>query len=728
MRPQGDDGCGVVGFVVSAAILAVVGPAASFMGNFLLGMAANAAGQVASIAVGEQKDFNFRSAVLAGIGSGIGGALNAPGSVLNEIGNTTLRSMAAGAIGNLAVQHVATELGWQDHIDWRGVAAAGAAAGVSTVVGNALKGINAFEGLQNDYLIKVARASVSGFAAGATASLVAKGRIDAKQVALDAFGNALGSSFDDSEPDALKKRVLEHVQAGYGGVGLGRFAEYLDANVPNFSGSQNIKSVERVDTQAGGALVPSTLDGGTWINDDFENYPPWYRFIEGGPAVSSASFKKGNYSTTINIDKNVSSVRPHNTGDPIGYFHPAAIPEGATGVRPITMVGTDGSLKGGWSYELDGIVTNTTIIRGNADVSTSSIDSSGGTVLSGIPLTEPKNSFEFDSPASTPSEARSLSWFEGFTTFNPVGQAWKGYAYTVRDIAMTPVHLFQGAGNLVQDAYGYSKQAIFGPDRGIIGDVRPYEPQNGIIRSLENKGMLGTVGDFVSGAVKSLPGIGIIDALNRRDYQALGGSLAITAMFVGPKIGERQIVATESVSGNGVGNTQQAIPSSWNRFDPELNQAFVERLSAFGSESLEPNPGLRGGEGQLFLSAKAPDLALKRWYQTRVSDMAQSVSILKNAAKIVNNDPVLSQTLRVVNVREVGSDWILRDFSPDSIPLKAALGDEEVAAALSKTREALKGFDHPALIDLTKRLGRNPPSANFHWSPVQQKIIWIDGL
>lgn len=159
-----------------------------------------------------------------------------------------------------------------------------------------------------------------------------------------------------------------------------------------------------------------------------------------------------------------------------------------------------------------------------------------------------------------------------------------------------------------------------------------------------------------------------------------------------------------------------------------MNQAFAERLSAFGSESLEPTPGLRGGEGQLFLFAKAPDLALKRWYQTRVSDMAQSVSILKNAGKIVNNDSVLSQTLRVVNVREVGSDWILRDFSPDSIPLRAALGDEEVAAALSNTREALKGFDYPALIDLTKRLGRNPPSANFHWSPVQQKIIWIDGL
>ena len=211
------------------------------------------------------------------------------------------------------------------------------------------------------------------------------------------------------------------------------------------------------------------------------------------------------------------------------------------------------------------------------------------------------------------------------------------------------------------------------------------------------------------------------------------------AQFGGIRFGaEEESTAGRTARGEGLqvrgnepatfGNAHQVIPSSWGKFDPELNQAFAERLEAFGSKSLEPNPGLRGGEGQLFLSPESPDLALKRWYQTRVGDMDQSVNILKNAGEIVNNDPVLSQTLRVVNVHEVGPDWILRDFSPDSIPLKAALGDADVTAALNSTREALKGFDAPALVDLTKRLGRNPPSANFHWSPVQQKIIWIDGL
>ena len=77
---------------MSAAILTVFGPAVSFIGNFLLGMAANAVGQVASVAVGEQKDFNFRSAVLAGIGSGIGNALNIQGGAFEKaLGDTIVR-------------------------------------------------------------------------------------------------------------------------------------------------------------------------------------------------------------------------------------------------------------------------------------------------------------------------------------------------------------------------------------------------------------------------------------------------------------------------------------------------------------------------------------------------------------------------------------------------------------------------------------------------------------
>jgi len=143
---------------------------------------------------------------------------------------------------------------------------------------------------------------------------------------------------------------------------------------------------------------------------------------------------------------------------------------------------------------------------------------------------------------------------------------------------------------------------------------------------------------------------------------------------------------------------------------------------------LELTPSFRGGEGQLFLSNANPNLALKRWYQTRVGDLDQSVTVLQDAGAVVRRDPALNAMLDVVKIHDRGPDWALRDFYPDSLPLRHALGDEEVVNVLQRTRSALQENDHPALLDLTKRLNRDKPSANFHWSPVQNKIIWIDGL
>ncbi|MES2944167.1 MAG: hypothetical protein V4772_14960, partial [Pseudomonadota bacterium] len=153
-----------------------------------------------------------------------------------------------------------------------------------------------------------------------------------------------------------------------------------------------------------------------------------------------------------------------------------------------------------------------------------------------------------------------------------------------------------------------------------------------------------------------------------------------------------------------IGGKNEIFPDSWSRFDPALNEGFLDKLVKFGTFDLNPNPGLRGGEGQLFLSEKNPDLALKRWYQTRIGDLAQSLTVLQNAGAVVRRDQVLNATLHVVNIHDQGSDWALRDFYPDSLPLKNALGDGDVADVLQRTRNALQKNDHPALLDLKKRL------------------------
>lgn len=229
--------------------------------------------------------------------------------------------------------------------------------------------------------------------------------------------------------------------------------------------------------------------------------------------------------------------------------------------------------------------------------------------------------------------------------------------------------------------------------------------------------------------------LGILaDVLPQRPPIAARPTTPINGRISDPLVSERNFFSklvngSGTLDGAAIGNALGSkIPGSWSKFDENLNQAFVNRLEKFGTQNLEPDSKLRGGEGQLFLSPKTPDLALKRWYQNRLGDLDRSVNILQDAGAVVNNHPVLSKTLKVVKVHEVGPDWILRDFSPDSMPLKDALGDQDVANALKTTREELQKIEDPALADLAKRLGRNPPSSNFHWSPVQHKIIWIDGL
>ena len=68
---------------------------------------------------------------------------------------------------------------------------------------------------------------------------------------------------------------------------------------------------------------------------------------------------------------------------------------------------------------------------------------------------------------------------------------------------------------------------------------------------------------------------------------------------------------------------------------------------------------------------------------------------------------------------------MMRDFDPDSLPLRSALRDEEVVLVLQRTRDALQKIDDLALTDLTKSLNHDKPSANFRWSPVKRKSFGL---
>jgi hypothetical protein len=170
-----------------------------------------------------------------------------------------------------------------------------------------------------------------------------------------------------------------------------------------------------------------------------------------------------------------------------------------------------------------------------------------------------------------------------------------------------------------------------------------------------------------------------------------------------------------------------ALPRSWDKFEPAHNTAFKDRLAAFrGNANLEPN--YSGGEGRVF-AADGKLIALKRWFQSRLGDMAESLSKLKQVRGDIEAHPKLGADVDVVKIYEEGPDWILRDFDANSVELKAGPAEAEAARARAITElEALRsnGGLSPMLADLLKKLKKQPPSANLHWSPSKGKIVVID--
>lgn len=189
---------------------------------------------------------------------------------------------------------------------------------------------------------------------------------------------------------------------------------------------------------------------------------------------------------------------------------------------------------------------------------------------------------------------------------------------------------------------------------------------------------------------------------------------------------EREAAQTELEKLNSdVRAAQSRFPDSWKDYDASLHEEFQTKLKEFrGNEDLEPTPGLRGGEGQLFLSRKSPLLALKRWFKSRVTDMSESLRLLRSAKSAVEGNARLNKVMDVVEVAENGSDWAVRGFDPTSVPLRNAISDPAAATARAEALSALGGATDPVLVSLRGKLESS--SANLHWSPANGKILVID--
>jgi hypothetical protein len=175
------------------------------------------------------------------------------------------------------------------------------------------------------------------------------------------------------------------------------------------------------------------------------------------------------------------------------------------------------------------------------------------------------------------------------------------------------------------------------------------------------------------------------------------------------------------------GRRVPAPPKSWDKFEPTTNDQFRPRLNAFrGNENLTPD--YSGGEGRVF-AADGKLTALKRWFKSRLGDMPASLSKLRQVRADVESHSKLSADVDVVKIYEEGPDWILRDFDPNSVELKAGPAEAQAARARAITEleaQRSSGGLSPMLADLLSKLKRQPPSANLHWSASKGKIVVID--
>jgi hypothetical protein len=169
------------------------------------------------------------------------------------------------------------------------------------------------------------------------------------------------------------------------------------------------------------------------------------------------------------------------------------------------------------------------------------------------------------------------------------------------------------------------------------------------------------------------------------------------------------------------------LPKSWAKFDSANNEAFEARLKQFrGNDDLDAN--FSGGEGRIF-AVDGKSTALKRWFQSRLADMEASLSKLRRVRQDIESNPKLSADIEVVQIHEQGPDWILRDFDMSSVELKQArAGAQDVRARAINELEAMRARAplSEMLADLLRKLRKNPPSANLHWSEHRQKILVID--
>lgn len=135
-----------------------------------------------------------------------------------------------------------------------------------------------------------------------------------------------------------------------------------------------------------------------------------------------------------------------------------------------------------------------------------------------------------------------------------------------------------------------------------------------------------------------------------------------------------------------------------------------------------------GGEAVIFRNPKNPTEAIKIWKESRLKDFELSTRALLTFEKRVEDTPKLRSYLAVSKIKERGKNFIVKEFSPNSVELRDVASNADALKAIEGLKRELSNSSDIINAKLLNALNRNPISDNLHWDPDKGKILLIDAL
>ncbi len=258
------------GGLMSAGAAAIAGAA---VGGAVGSIASQAVGNL----IGAQQGFSWTAVAMGAIGAAAGAGIGGGTSPA-----TWQAAAGRAALGNALTQGVAVVTGLQDHFDWTSVAASVVGAGVGSSVSGQFG--TGFGGRL-----------ATGLIAGTATALARGGKVSIQQVAVDAFGNALGSAFVDnmrspnqSAAETARLGRMNGQDAPWTGSGLSLSAEQASQWGPQFS---SVDPQMSVDYSLGSGQLGTTIGSDSGADFRTENLARMMRLANEPAALGSDPFR-----------------------------------------------------------------------------------------------------------------------------------------------------------------------------------------------------------------------------------------------------------------------------------------------------------------------------------------------------------------------------------------------------------------------------------------------------